>query len=109
MTILLVISLYHETGEEERDQETDSEDALEEEVSEVEENTEYDPEQETTDVEHSSDEEEGPAEVVGTFRSNNGNISWSSSPPERRGRLSAENVIRVTPGLRDTPYPGLMT
>lgn len=87
-----------DTGEEERGHETDREDALEEEVSEVEDNTEYDPGKETTDVEQSSDEEEGPAEVVVTFRSKNGNLSWSSSPPERRGRLSAENVIRMTPG-----------
>jgi hypothetical protein len=54
-------------------------------VSEVEDNTEYDPEQETTDVEPFSDE--GPAEAVVTFRSKNGNLSLSSSPPERRGRL----------------------
>ena len=56
----------HDTGEEDRGQETDSEDALEEEVSEVEDNTEYDPDQETTDVEQISTEEEGPAEVVVT-------------------------------------------
>ena len=47
------------------------------------------------DVE-SSDEAEGPAEV--TFHSKNGNISLSSSPPEVRGRLSAEIVIRMTQG-----------
>ncbi|XP_070993089.1 uncharacterized protein [Oncorhynchus clarkii lewisi] len=82
----------------ERSQESDSEDALEKEVSEVEDNTEYDPDQETTDVEQSSDEDEGPAEVVVTFRSKNGNLSWSSSTPERRGQLSTENVIRMTPG-----------
>jgi hypothetical protein len=81
----------HDTGEEERGQGTDSEDALEEEVSEVEDNTEYDPDQETTDVEQSSHEEEGPVEVVVTIRSNNGNLFWSSSSPEKRGRLSAEN------------------
>jgi hypothetical protein len=38
-----------DTGEEERGQEPDSEDASEEEVSEVEDNTEYDADQETTD------------------------------------------------------------
>jgi hypothetical protein len=52
----------------ERGQETDRDDALEKEVSEVEDNTEYDTDQETTDVEPSSDEEEDPAEVVVTFR-----------------------------------------
>ena len=56
-----------DTGEEVRGQEPDSEDALEEEVSGVEDNTEYDPDQETNVVEQSSDEEEGPAEVVVTF------------------------------------------
>ena len=34
--------------------------------------TEYDPDEETTDVEQSSDEEEGPAEVVVTFLSRMG-------------------------------------
>lgn len=51
-----------DTGEEGRDQEIDNEDAIEEEVSEVEDKAEYNPDQETTDVEQSSDEEEGPAE-----------------------------------------------
>ena len=77
-------------------------------MSEVEDNTEYDPDQETTNVEPSIDEEERAAEIVVTSWSKNGNLSWSSSPSERRGRLSAENVIRVSPGQRDTPYPGLM-
>ena len=41
-----------EFGEDERGQETDSEDTREEEVSDVEDNTEYEPDQETTGVEH---------------------------------------------------------
>ena len=66
----------HDTGEEERGQETDRENAVEEEVSEVEDNTEYDPDQETT-----SGEKEGPAEVVvTTFQSNN-------LPPHLRGEV----------------------
>ena len=37
-------------------------------------NTDYDPDEETTDVEQSSDEEEGPAKVVVTFLSKNGSL-----------------------------------
>ncbi len=42
---------------------------------------------------------EGPAEVDVTFWSKDGNLSWSSSPTEKKGRLSTENVIKMTPGL----------
>ena len=56
------------------------------------------PDQEITDGEESSDEEDGHAEATVTFKSKNGNSSWSSSSPENQGRLSAENVIRMTPG-----------
>lgn len=86
----------HDTDEEGRGEENDSEDAFEEEVSEDDYDTEYDPDEETTDGEQSSDEEDAPAVV--TFQSKNGTLSWHSSPPERRGRLSAENVIKMTPG-----------
>ena len=41
----------HHTGEEERGQETDSEDGLQEEVSEDEDNTEFNPDPELTDGE----------------------------------------------------------
>ncbi len=41
----------------------------------------------------------GPAEVDVTFWSKDGNLSWSSSPTEKKGRLSTENVIKMTPGL----------
>ncbi|XP_070773707.1 piggyBac transposable element-derived protein 4-like [Enoplosus armatus] len=75
----------HDSDQEERSQ-VESEEALEEEVSEVEEDTEYNP------------EEEDPAEVVVSFWSKNGNFSWMSSPPERRGQLPSETVIRMTPG-----------
>ena len=56
-------------------------------MSEVEDNTENYPDQETNYEEQSSDEEEGPAEVVVTFRSKNGNLSWSSSPREERSAV----------------------
>ena len=88
----------HHTGEEERGQETDSEDGLEEEVSQDEDDTEYNPDQELSDRAEFSDEEDGHAKADVTFRSKNGNLFWSSSPPENQGRLSAENVIRMTPG-----------
>ncbi len=39
------------------------------------------------------------AEVDVTFWSKDGNLSWSSSPTEKKGRLSTENVIKMTPGL----------
>ncbi len=52
----------------------------------------------TTEEEQSSDFE-GQAEVDVTFWSKDGNLSWSSSPTEKKGRLSTENVIKMTPGL----------
>ena len=76
----------HHAIEEERGQETDSEDELEEEGSGDEDNTEYNPEQELTDEEETSDEEDSHAEAVVTFKSKNGNLSWSSSPPDNQGR-----------------------
>ncbi len=84
----------HDTDKEEESQEIDSKEALEEEVSEVENDAEYDPDKK----EESSDKEEDPAEVLVTFQLKHGNWSWISSPPERRGWLSSENVIRKTPG-----------
>lgn len=53
-----------------------SEHAIEEEVLEVEGNKEYDPDQGATNVEKSSDEEEGPPEVVVTLDSKNGITPW---------------------------------
>ena len=76
----------HHAIEEERGQETDSEDGLKEELSEDEDDTEYNPNQEWTDEHESSDEEDGHAEAAVTFQSKNGNLSWSPSPPENQGR-----------------------
>ena len=58
----------HHTGEVERGQETNSENGLEEEVSEDEDDTEYNPDQELTDGEESSDEKDGHAEAAVTFK-----------------------------------------
>lgn len=49
-------------------------------------NIEYDPDQETTKGEQSSEEEEGPSKVTFTFPSKNGHLSWSLSSSERKGR-----------------------
>lgn len=54
--------LDQDTGEEGRGQEADSDHAIEEGVSEFEDKTENNPDQETTDMEQYSDEEEDPAE-----------------------------------------------
>ncbi|GLD62741.1 piggyBac transposable element-derived protein 4-like protein [Lates japonicus] len=78
------ISDDHHTDEEGRGQETDSEDGFEEEVSEAEDDTEYNPDQEISDEEESSDEEDGHSAAAVTFKSKNGNLSWSSSPPENQ-------------------------
>ncbi len=55
-------------------------------------------EEETTEEEQSSDFG-GQAEVDVTFWSKDGHLSWSSSLTEKKGRLSTENVIKMTPGL----------
>lgn len=49
---------------------------------------EYNPDQETTDVELRSDDVDHKTEVAVTFKSKNGDISWSSFPPDNQGRLS---------------------
>lgn len=82
----------HDSDQEEGSQ-VDSEEALEEEVSEVEDDTKYNPEKKDSDT-----DEEDPAEAVVSFQSKNTSLSWMSSPPERRGRVPSENVIRMTPG-----------
>ncbi len=77
-----------------------SEDALQD-ILEEENITEQAENLATTEEEQSSDFE-GQAEVDVTFWSKDGNLSWSSSPTEKKGRLKAdisENVIKMTPGL----------
>lgn len=76
--------LDHRTVEEERGQETGSEAGIEREVSEAEDDTEYNPDQERTDC---GDDEDGRAEATVTFKSHNGDLF--SSPPENQGTLSA--------------------
>ncbi|KAM3616239.1 uncharacterized protein V6R79_014831 [Siganus canaliculatus] len=79
------------------EEKTDSEEGLEEDVSEIEDGMEYKPDQKSDGEESSDEEEDDLAEAV-TFMSRNGILSWSSSPPGNQGRLSAENVNRMTPG-----------
>ncbi len=83
--------------EETTEDESYSEDALQD-ILEEENITEQAENLATTEEEQSSDFE-GPAEVDVTFWSKDGNLSWSSSPTEKKGRLSRENVIKMTPGL----------
>ncbi len=94
--------LDHFTDQENSEEETTedesySEDALQD-ILEEENITEQAENLATTEEEQSSDFE-GPAEVDVTFWSKDGNLSWSSSPTEKKGRLSTENVIKMTPGL----------
>ncbi len=83
--------------EETTEDESNSEDALQD-ILEEENITEQAENLATTEEEQSSDFE-GQAEVDVTFWSKDGNLSWSSSPTEKKGRLSTENVIKMTPGL----------
>ncbi len=72
--------------EETTEDESYSEDALQH-ILEEENITEQAENLATTEEEQSSDFE-GPAEVDVTFWSKDGNFSWSSSPTEKKGRLS---------------------
>ncbi len=94
--------LDHFTDQENSEEETTedesySEDALQD-ILEEENITEQAENLATTEEEQSSDFE-GQAEVDVTFWSKDGNLSWSSSPTEKKCRLSTENVIKMTPGL----------
>ncbi len=96
------ILIDHITDQENSEEETTEdesyrEDALQD-ILEEENITEQAENLATTEEEQSSDFE-GPAEVDVTFWSKDGNLSWSSSPTEKKGRLSTENVIKMTPGL----------
>ncbi|XP_051982284.1 piggyBac transposable element-derived protein 4-like [Xyrauchen texanus] len=80
----------------------DSESDIEENVSETDDNIEEDPDYEAS----SSDENDTPnvdppvvsQPPTNPLPSKNGKLSWSRSPPERQGRLSAANVIKMVPG-----------
>ncbi|CAJ1086606.1 piggyBac transposable element-derived protein 4-like [Xyrichtys novacula] len=78
---------------------TEVEPEIEEDVSEVEDNTDFDPHIEdtdmSTDVEEEAPEEQTPEE---TFKSKNGDFLWASSPQDRSGGKRVENIIKMTPG-----------
>ncbi len=95
--IILLIKSIAGIEEETTEDESYSEDALQD-ILEEENITEQAENLATTEEEQSSDFE-GQAEVDVTFWSKDGNLSWSSSPTEKKGRLSTENVIKMTPGL----------
>ncbi len=95
--IILLIKRIAGIEEETTEDESYSEDALQD-ILEEENITEQAENLATTEEEQSSDFE-GQAEVDVTFWSKDGNLSWSSSPTEKKGRLSTENVIKMTPGL----------
>ena len=85
-----------------------------EDLSETEDNVVADPdcqfsydEEDSVDSEDESavvpptDENQGmqqSSSTEGTWASKDGNIKWSTSPPQSRGRLSSSNVIKMTPG-----------
>lgn len=46
----------------------------------------------------SSDEKQETSSTEGTWTSKDGNVKWSTSPHQSRGRLSSSNVIKMTPG-----------
>lgn len=71
----------HHISEEQRSQETDSEDELEEKESVAEDCEEYNPGHKMTDEDGSRDEEDGHAKPAVTFKSKNGKLS----PPETQG------------------------
>ncbi|XP_047460931.1 piggyBac transposable element-derived protein 4-like [Mugil cephalus] len=81
-------------GHDEEDTETEPE--IEEDVSEVEDNTEFDPDfveaDQSTDGEGEAPEEQAPEE---TFQSKSGHLLWSPSP---QNRVTVENIIKMRPG-----------
>ncbi|RXN25337.1 piggyBac transposable element-derived 4-like protein [Labeo rohita] len=87
--------------EEERSLEGDAEleEELSDEASETEDNLEFDPDYQSTDEEESEDEPEITADTEAAYQSKNKKILWSSiTPPQRRGRLPAHRIIKMTPG-----------
>ncbi|XP_051765775.1 piggyBac transposable element-derived protein 4 isoform X4 [Ctenopharyngodon idella] len=85
------------------EEEAESEEELFDQASETEDNTEFDPDYHSTDGEEEEDEEEDeeevPSEVEAAYQSKNRNILWTSTTPsERRGRMPARCIIKMTPG-----------
>lgn len=83
----------------------------EEEISETEDNVIDDPDCQFSDDEEDSEDEpavvspsdesqgmQQSSSTEGTWASKDGNIKWSTSPHQSRGRLSSSNVIKMTPG-----------
>lgn len=86
--------IFADNESEDTQQHTDTD----EQVSEVEDDVEYQPED--TDTSDQSDEITGAeAASLETYRSKSGNIYWSSVPPNVHGRTAAANVIKMTPGI----------
>lgn len=67
---------------------------IEEDVSKVEDNTDFDPDyednKESTDEEREAPENNSPEE---TFQSKSGHLLWSSSPKDRGSRAIVENIL----------------
>ena len=74
-------------------EDTEQHSDMDEQVSEAEDEVEYQPEY--TDK---SDEEATSAVPAETFKSKSGKICWSSEPPDLHGRAAAADVIKMTPG-----------
>ncbi len=91
------ITKQENSEEETTEDESYSQDALQDLLEE--ENITEQAENLATAEEEQSSDFEGQAEVDVTFWSKDGNLSRSSSPTEKKGRLSTENVIKMTPGL----------
>ncbi|XP_048037142.1 piggyBac transposable element-derived protein 4 isoform X1 [Megalobrama amblycephala] len=106
------VTLHTSDGfmEEERhlEEEAESEEELFDQASETEDNTELDPDYQSTDGEEEEEEEEDkeeeeekvPPEVEAAYQSKNGNIMWTSTTPsERQGsKTPARFIIKMTPG-----------
>ncbi|KAE8284769.1 hypothetical protein D5F01_LYC16203 [Larimichthys crocea] len=83
--VLAQVSGHDEEG-------TEIEPEIEEDVSEVKDNTLFDPDFEETEQ---APEEQAPEK---TFQSKSGHLFWSSSPQDRKSRARMENITKMTPG-----------
>ncbi|KAM4023886.1 LOW QUALITY PROTEIN: uncharacterized protein ACNLHF_024838 [Anomaloglossus baeobatrachus] len=79
---------------EDTQQQTDTD----EQVSEEEDDVEYQPE-DTSSSDQSDEEVTGAEAPAERFKSKSGKISWSSVPPDVHGKADAGNVIKMTPGI----------
>ncbi|GLD62735.1 piggyBac transposable element-derived protein 4-like protein [Lates japonicus] len=77
------------------DPEDREESEAEEDVSEDEDEVQYDPEQDHTSDEEDPDVTDAEREV---FKSRKGDVSWSSSPLDTQCREPRENILKMTPG-----------